>query len=158
MNSAQLAQLLDQLRPDIDAVGEPWCVIGSAALIIANAPLADCADLDIVTTAAGAAGLETAGASRREPDYAPDPASPFRSRFSRYSFGLGAVEVMGDLTLNGAPVTVQEIAAAPFGATRVPIPILAEQARLLRLFGRPKDRARLELLQRLTRRLCREAD
>ena len=149
MNGAQLARLLDQLRPDIDAVGEPWCVIGSAALIIANAPLADCPDVDIVTTAAGAAGLEVAWASWREADYAPDPASPFRSRFSRYRFDLGAVEVMGDLTLNGAPVTVQEIAAAPFGATRVPIPILAEQARLLRLFGRTKDRARLELLQRL---------
>jgi hypothetical protein len=56
---------------------------------------------------------------------------------------------MGDLTLNGKPVTVQEIAAAPFGGQLVPIPTLAEQARLLRLFGRPKDKARLTLLRRL---------
>lgn len=149
MDKAQLARLLDQLRPDIDAVGEPWCVIGSAALMIANAPVADCPDLDILTTTAGALALEAAWASRRDQDYALDPALPFRSRFSRYRFVLGVVEVMGDLTIHGAPVTVQEIAAAPFGATRVPIPILAEQARLFRLFGRPKDRARLALLRAL---------
>ncbi|MDB5452486.1 MAG: hypothetical protein JWO33_1064 [Caulobacteraceae bacterium] len=149
MNRAQLARLLAQLRPDIDAVGEPWCVIGSCALMIAKAPLADCPDLDILTTTAGAIALEAAWADRRDRAYAPDPASPFRSRFSRYGFDLGAVEVMGDLTMNGALVTVQEIAAAPFGGMSVPIPILAEQARLFRLFGRPKDRARLELLRRL---------
>ena len=56
---------------------------------------------------------------------------------------------MGDLTLNGTPVTVEEIAAAPFGDHRVPIPTLAEQARLFRLFGRPQDVARLAVLSRL---------
>lgn len=158
MNKAQLAQLLIQLRPDIDAVGEPWCVIGSCALMIAHAPIADCPDLDILTTTAGAIALEAAWADRRDQAYAPDPASPFHSRFSRYSFDLGAVEIMGDLTLNGAPVTVQEIAAAPFGGMRVPIPILAEQARLFRLFGRPKDQVRLELLRSLTHPVRRPAD
>lgn len=150
MNPIELAELLAVVRADIDAIGQPWCVIGSAALIIAKAPVADCADLDILTTTAGAMALETVWANRRDEAYAPDPASPFRSRFSRYAFDQGAVEVMGDLTVNGAPIVVQEIAAAPFGGTRVPIPILAEQARLFRLFGRPKDRARLELLGRLT--------
>ena len=38
---------------------------------------------------------------------------------------------MGDLTLTGVAVTLQEIAAAPFGVMKVPIPTLAEQARLL---------------------------
>ncbi len=149
MNKTDLAKLLAEIRPDLDAVGEPWCIIGSAALMIAKAPVADCPDLDILTTTAGAAALEVAWAVRRDVGYATDSASPFRSRFSRYSFDMGAVEVMGDLTLNGVPVVVQEIAAAPFGGARVPIPILAEQARLLRLFGRPKDRARLELLKAL---------
>jgi hypothetical protein len=149
VNTGQLATLLNALRPDIDAAGEPWCVIGSAALMIAKAPVLDCPDLDILTTTAGAVRLEAAWADRREAAYAPDPRSPFRSRFSRYAFDAGAVEVMGDLTFNGAPVAVQEIAAAPFGGAKVPIPTLAEQARLLRLFGRPKDRSKLEALLRL---------
>lgn len=151
MNKAQLAQLLALIRPDIDAVGEPWCVIGSAALMIAKGPVAECPDLDILTTTAAALVLETIWAAQRQGDYAADPASPFRSRFGRYAFAMGAVEVMGDLTVNGHPVVVQEIAAAPFGGAFVPIPILAEQARLFRLFGRPKDQARLKMLERLVR-------
>jgi hypothetical protein len=151
VNKAQLAQLLAVIRPDIDAAGAPWCVIGSAALMIAKAPVADCPDLDILTTTAGALALERVWAAQRQGDYEADPASPFRSRFSRYGFATGAVEVMGDLTMNGAPIVVQEIAAAPFGGAFVPIPILAEQARLFRLFGRPKDQARLKMLGRLIR-------
>jgi hypothetical protein len=149
VNLSELAALLAVLRPDIDATGEPWCVIGSAALMIAKAPISDCPDLDILTTAAGAAALEAAWAHKRAEDCAPDPASPFRSHFSRYHFEQGAVEVMGDLTFGGAPVVVQEITAAPFGGAKTPIPTLAEQARLLRLFGRPKDRARLSTLRSL---------
>jgi hypothetical protein len=151
VNKAQLAELLARIRPDIDAVGEPWCVIGSAALMIAKAPIADCPDLDILTTTAGALALEAAWADQRQQGYAGDAASPFRSRFSRYAFSAGVVEVMGDLTLNGVPVVVQEIAAAPFGGARVPIPILAEQARLLRVFGRPKDTVKLKLIASLLR-------
>lgn len=150
MTAADLAVLLGRLRPDLDAMGAPWCVIGGAALMIARAPLDEISDLDILTTAAGALVLEAAWTTRREASYAPDTASPFRSRFSRFAYPEGAVEVMGDLTLNGAPVTVQEIAAAPFGGATVPIPTLAEQARLLRLFGRPKDKEKLRLLGSLS--------
>ena len=149
MTAVDLAALLGRLRPDLDAMDAPWCVIGGGALMIAKAPLDEIADLDILTTAAGALALEAAWADRREAAYSPDAASPFRSRFSRYAYPEGAVEVMGDLTLNGAPVTVQEIADAPFGGLRVPIPTLAEQARLLRLFGRPKDSEKLSLLGKL---------
>ena len=153
MNREAVAELLRLTRPALDAMAQPWCVIGSAALMIARAAVDDCPDLDILTTAAGAAFLENAWVEQREGGYVLDAASPFLSQFSRYAWPLlggdGAVEVMGDLTLNGVPVTVQEIAAAPFDGMKVPIPTLAEQARLLRLFGRPKDVARLSLLARL---------
>jgi hypothetical protein len=154
MTPADLATLLAQARPALDAMAQPWCVIGSAALIIARVPLAACDDLDILTTDSGAGFLENAWADRRAGAYAPDPASPFRSRFSRYLWplgaGEGALEVMGDLRFKDAPVAVQEIAAAPFGDQIIPIPTIAEQARLLRLFGRPKDTARLALLARMS--------
>lgn len=148
MNRLDLQQLLALTRPALEAMAQPWCVIGSAALMIAETPIDDCPDLDILTTVAGAATLEAAWADQRQGAYSPRPDSPFRSRFSRYVFAAGAVEVMGDLIHKGKPVAVQEIAAAPFGGAKVPIPTLAEQARLLRLFGRPKDRARLGMLGR----------
>jgi hypothetical protein len=146
LNRLDLQQLLALTRPALDAMAQPWCVIGSAALMIAKAPIEDCPDLDILTSEAGAAALESAWAEHRELAHAPSAGSPFRSRFSRYAFPPGAVEVMGAMTHYGAAVAVQEIAVAPFGGLQVPIPTLAEQARLLRLFGRPKDRARLKLL------------
>jgi hypothetical protein len=146
----QVIAVLARLRPALDATAQPWCLIGSAALMIAKVPIDRCPDIDVLTTGQGAAFLENAWAEQRQETFAPDPASPFRSRFSRYAFREGAVEVMGDLTFQDAPVSVQEIAAAPFGGMRVPIPTLAEQARLLRLFGRPKDKARLALLGQMT--------
>ena len=149
MNPGGVADLLRLTRPALDAMNQPWCVIGSGALMIAGAPVEDCPDLDILTTGTGAAFLEQAWADQREGGYILDLASPFLSQFSRYAWSAGAGEVMGDLTLDGVPVTVQEIAAAPFAGMKVPIPTLAEQARLLRLFGRPKDLARLSLLARL---------
>ena len=102
MTRQEVEQLLALARPALDAMGQPWCVIGSAALMIAKAPVTDCPDLDILTTAAGAAALESAWGDRRATAYTPNPASPFRSRFSRYVWplegGEGAIEVMGDLT------------------------------------------------------------
>ena len=149
MNRQGIIELLSLTRPALHAMHQPWCLIGSAALMIAGADVPDCPDLDILTTGAGADFLERSWSEQRFRRYRLNTDSPFLSQLSRYSFSLGAVEVMGDLTLNGVPVTVQEIVAAPFGSMKVPIPTLAEQARLLRLFGRPKDLARLGLLARL---------
>ena len=151
MTQDDLAGLLERLAPQLDALTEPWLVIGSAAMILAGADWPDCADLDILTTAAGAARLEAAWADRREADYAPDPEAPFSSRFSRYDFAPGAVEVMGDLEVltpdgwtrlePGAP------AAHAFGGRTWPAPDLPGQMKILRMFGRPKDLAKAAYLE-----------
>jgi len=146
-----LARLLDRLARDLDLLAEPWMVIGSAAMILAGLDWPDCADLDILTTRQGAAALEAAWAAWRQADYAPDPDAPFRSRFSRYDFGLRAVEVMGDLEVRTAagwtPVEVGSPARLPFDGRDWPAPDLARQVAILRLFGRPKDLAKLAFLQ-----------
>lgn len=142
MTHDELAQLLDRLAPELDALAEPWCVIGSGALMIAGVDWPDCADLDILTTAAGALSLETAWAGWREADYAPDPQAPFRSRFSRYDFRPGAAEVMGDLEVKTSEGWARLTAVSErqmFGGRAWPAPNLSEQARIFKLFGRPKD-------------------
>ncbi len=151
MTRDDLARLLDRLAPDLDALAEPWMVIGSGAMILAGVDWPDCADLDILTTGAGAAALEAAWADRREPDYAPDTEAPFRSRFTRYDFTPGAVEVMGDLEVRTAQGWVRLAPGEPalhgFGGRTWPAPDLPGQVAILKLFGRPKDLAKAAFLE-----------
>lgn len=151
MSPAELEALVRRLAPELAQLAEPWAVIGSGALMIVGLPVTDCPDLDIVTTAAGAAALEAAWRDWRQGDYAPDPAAGFRSRFSRYLAPEGAIEVMGDLQLRTAkgwrPVVVGATERRRFGGLDVPLPTPAEQLRILREFGRPKDLAKAERLE-----------
>ena len=153
MTPAELGALLDRLALGLEALTEPWSLIGSGALIIAGAPWPSCEDVDILTTEAGAQALEAAWAGWRAADYAPDPAAPFRSRFSRYDFQPGAAEVMGGLELRTPagwePVEVHELAPAAFAGRTWPVPSLADQARILKSFGRRKDLEKAAFLEGL---------
>ncbi len=144
MTPRDLESLLLRLAPALDALAEPWSLIGSGALIVAGAAWPACDDADILTTEAGAAVLEAAWAGWRDPAYAPDPNGPFRSRFSRYDFAPGKAEVMGGLMLRGpdgawGPVEIRDLQPARFAGRAWPVPSLADQERILRSFGRPKD-------------------
>ena len=150
MSPETLTKLLARLGPDLEALDEPWIIIGSSALIILGLPLADCQDLDILTTSAGAWQLEEVFAPWRVSGHLPDPSAPFRSRFSRYETAEGVWEVMGDLEVRTStdwrPVVVAQAERRPFGSGAWPVPTAKEQERLLRLFGRPKDLAKARRL------------
>lgn len=150
MNRSALEALYADLAPALATLGDPWCAIGSGAMMIAGAAVEDCPDFDIMTTAAGAQALEMAWEAWRDRTYAPDVASPFRSRFSAYAFPAGRVEVMGDLLLRTGdawtPVAIPRGVATPFAGRTVNIPTRQAQIDLFRLFGRPKDLAKARLL------------
>lgn len=150
MNRVALEALYADLAPALAGLNEPWCVIGSAAMLIAGAPVADCPDLDIMTTERGAEALEAAWEARRDRAYAPGGAELFRSRFSTYDFPAGRVEVMGDLLLlrEGAweRVAMPSAVVEVFAGAAVNVPTRQGQIDLFRLFGRPKDLAKARLL------------
>lgn len=152
MTPAELAVLLNRLAPHLDELLEPWAFIGSAALVISGAPWPHCADLDILTTEAGAETLERFWADWRQGHYDPDPKGPFRSRFSRYDFAPGMVDVMGGLRVrkarNWLPVRVRELTRFEFAGRQWPTPSLADQTRILKLFGREKDLEKVALIER----------
>lgn len=151
MSPAELEGLVRRLAPDLVGLDEPWTIIGSGALMIVGLPVEDCPDLDILTTAVGAERLERAWSPWRQGDYSPDPEAGFRSRFSRYLVPEGAVEVMGDLQLRSTegwrPVTVRAVEMRRFAGVDLPLPAPAEQLRILREFGRPKDLAKAQRLE-----------
>lgn len=137
MTPVEVEALVQRLAPDLDAFAAPWSLIGSGALILLGVPLETAADLDVVTGVDGAQRLRAAWSGWLEPGEAKAPDGPFRSAdFARYVTPWGPVEVMGGLKVRGRLLDV------PAG-----IPSAADQLRILKLFGRPKDldkAARLE--------------
>ncbi len=137
MTPPEVEALVARLAPDLDAFAAPWSLIGSGALILLGAPLDAAADLDVVTGVDGAGRLAAAWAGWRDESPAKAPDGPFRSEhFARYVTPWGPVEVMGGLRVRGRPLEVSG-----------PIPAGAEQLRILRLFGRPKDLAKAAVLE-----------
>ena len=136
MTPGEIEALLDRLAPDLDAFAAPWNLIGSGALIVLGVPLDHAADLDVVTSIDGARRLRAAWAEWLDVAEPKAPDGPFRSQdFARYLTPWGPVEVMGGLKVRGRLLEVSGV-----------IPSAAEQLRILRLFGRPKD---LDKAQRL---------
>jgi hypothetical protein len=137
MTPIDLRTLFEHVAPDLDAFAAPWSLIGSGALILLGAPLDEAADLDVVTGLDGAGRLRSAWAGWLDPSEPKAPDGPFRSDdFARYVTRWGPVEVMGGLKVRGR---LLELSA--------PIPSAAEQLRILRLFGRPKDLAKAGRLE-----------
>lgn len=137
MSPDEIRHLFAEISPDLDAFASPWSLIGSGALILSGAPVEAAADLDVVTSVAGATRLRAAWAAWMAPGDAKIPDGPFRSDdFARYDTPWGPVEVMGGLRVRGRRL---EVAG--------PIPSAAEQLRILRLFGRPKDLAKATILE-----------
>ena len=136
MTPAELRLLFEHVAPDLDAFAAPWSAIGSGALILLGVPLDEAADLDVVTGVEGAGRLRAAWAGWIDDVEPKAPDGPFRSQdFARYRTPWGPVEVMGGLKVRGRLLEVSGV-----------IPSAAEQLRILRLFGRPKD---LDKAQRL---------
>ena len=137
MTAAEVEALFQQVAPDLNALASPWALIGSGALILLGAPLDEAGDLDVVTNVEGAGRLRAAWAGWLEPGEPKAPDGPFRSDdFARYATPWGPVEVMGGLKVRGR---VLELSG--------PLPSAADQLRILRLFGRPKDLEKAALLE-----------
>jgi hypothetical protein len=146
-----LADLLEELAVDLDAMDHPWRLIGSAALMVAGVDWPSCQDIDILTTSVGAQALEARWASRRDAGYPLDGEAPFRSRFSAYDFAHGRVELMGDLMVRGpygwTPLDPGPMAHHLFAGRMWPAPDLEDQVRILKTFGRPKDLEKAAVLE-----------
>lgn len=147
---ATLAEIVPELH--VHCV-EPWCVIGSAAALLAGADVT-VADVDLLVSRGDADTLMALWAERREAVYQPDDAERFRSHFARFRFPGLPVEVMGGLELNQGdgwkPVEAGRLTLAGLNGLAVPVPSPADQIRILKSFGRPKDEQRAASLRALT--------
>lgn len=132
---------------------DPWTLIGSAAAALAGADVG-VADLDVLTSVRDAESLIALWHDRLDATYLPAAGTDrFRSRFARFGFPGLPLELMGGLELHGPegwqPVQVRGTVLVDCDGIAVPIPVLAEQLRILQDFARPKDRRRAILLAAL---------
>ncbi len=132
---------------------DPWCVIGSAAALLAGAEVS-VADVDVLTSREDAERLMALWADRRESTHEPAGAERFRSHFARFRFPGLPVEVMGGLELNQGdgwkPVEAGRLTLAGLNGLAVPMPSVEDQIRILESFGRDKDLARAKSLRAFT--------
>jgi len=156
---SMLGSLLAAITPDLrQACSDPWILIGSAAALLVGAEVV-VADLDILTSVRDAEAMSETWHERLDGQHAPDGADRFRSHFARFSFSSLPVEVMGGLEVMGIhgwdAVQINETITVICTGMAIPVPSIAEQMRVLKIFGRPKDLRRAALLQSLIRsRTC----
>jgi hypothetical protein len=160
MNSSSQTRVGDTLHavlgvivPDLQRCCiDPWTLIGSAAAALAGAPVT-VADIDVLTSRRDAQTIAGRWHECLDAAYVPMDGDRFRSWFARFRYPGLAVEVMGGLELFGAAgwkvVRIDDIIDVNVGGLAVPIPTVGEQLRVLRSFGRPKDRQRMALLETL---------
>lgn len=132
---------------------DPWCVIGSAAALLAGAEVS-VADVDVLTSREDTGRLMALWSARRESVHEPEGAERFRSQFARFRFPGLPVEVMGGLELNQGdgwqPVSAGRLVLAGLNGLAVPMPSVDDQIRILESFGREKDLARAKSLRAVT--------
>lgn len=150
---AALAPLLEASFRD------PWWLIGSAALHLSGDAGVVPHDLDVLTSERDADTFRLRNSEVVVADHLPsvEDSTRFRSRFARYRFSPLPVEVMGGLRIyrDGAwlPVEIAATQVIDCGGRAIPMPTLAEQVRLLDLFGRAKD---LDKACKLRNRMTKE--
>ncbi len=153
---AGLAAALVELHVDLAAsCSDPWWLIGSAAMRLIGVREVVPQDLDLLTSRRDAEVLIERWCDTLDVDYVPqEQGVRFRSRFARFRRAPLPVEVMGALEVRRGdgwqPAHIGATRTVALGGIRIPLPTVAEQIRLLELFGRGKDldkARRLRLLQ-----------
>jgi hypothetical protein len=142
---------LDILAAECAGLQDAWWVFGSAAMALVGVPGLTPPDVDLIVSERDARRLIEAWSARVETG----AASPtFRSHiFAKAQVAPLPIEIMAGFEVRhdgawSAVIPATRLAVERLGGT-VFIPNVAEQAQICRRFGRPKDLARLAVLNAL---------
>ena len=146
-----LESVLDLVARDGAALADRWWVFGSAGMALVGVPSLSPPDVDLIVSERDAAALIGLWNARRA-DAAPSPL--FRSKvFAKASIAALPIEIMAGFESFSAgawtPVAPATRIAIRWKGAALYTPDAAEQAAICRRFGRPKDLARVALLEAL---------
>lgn len=124
---------------------DDWWIIGSAAVALHGGSPIAVADIDVLTSRAGALRLAALWGATPDP---PGDHSLFRSavHFEHELAGV-TVDVMAELQVNGRLLQPRTRVVAAMGDATLYVPERDELIDILHLFGRPKDLERAALLR-----------
>lgn len=130
---------------------DDFFIIGSSALVISGIRPDTGVDIDILTSGSDAEALKNFWKNKLKAQISLKDKQLFYSNFECYSFPLMDIEVMGDLkvNLNGSHhlVTISEYNHREINGMLFKIPTIAEQIILLKMFSRPKDLAKIQMIK-----------
>jgi hypothetical protein len=148
----RILAVLRKLHPAMSALQDDFFVIGATALILCDVPIKNTQDIDLLTSSRDADQLKEIWKEQRL-NYKPLETTRFKSNFARFNFGLLDVEVMGSLEVYSKgqwrKVVVNNFKTIPLADIQINVPTLAEQVRILQLFGRQKDVDKITLIRKL---------
>jgi len=125
---------------------DPWWIIGSAAMALAGVPDTTPQDIDVLCSREDALRLRATWVLHVDRGYLPKDEARFRSTFARFTHLPMPLETMGALQVMTSggwqPLQVVDDAVLDLHGHAVRVPTLAEQQRILLLFGRAKDLAK----------------
>lgn len=146
-----LARTLDRIAADGASLCDPWWVFGSAGMALVGVSGLTPPDVDLIVSERDARTLiELWGAEIVQA--APSPL--FRSRiFARAAIAELPIEIMAGFEAYSGEVWSPVVPASrqerSWNGASLYTPSAAEQAQICRRFGRPKDLARVALLEAL---------
>ncbi|MDH6309358.1 hypothetical protein M2451_002756 [Dysgonomonas sp. PFB1-18] len=150
MRRTKIQDTLTEAIPALLTLQDDFFIIGASAAILSGIEIGDTGDIDILSSTADAQRLKQLWDEKMVTNPQMKESHLFRSDFARYSFSLMDIEVMGDLYLcsEGAwkKIEVQEYTCFGIDGLQIKVPTIAEQIRILDLFGRPKDQQRREII------------
>jgi len=127
-------------------------LIGSAALSLSGVKLDKMYDIDILVSDRDADFLKAEWGNQLINEIITTDDELFYSKFARYKFSVLDIEIMGDLKVNKKGIwerlEISENESITVGNFEIKIPTLAEQKRILQLFGREKDKKRIKLIDK----------
>lgn len=144
--------MADPLQISLDLIAAvmpadaPWWIIGSTALKLSGIDV-EPRDVDVF---AASEVIETARVKLGAAAMAPRPDAQFRSNpyFQFRPQGGLEIDFMGNLEVISRDAWTPLVIDSRVAVDRMFVPSLDEQARIFRLFGRPKDLARIALISR----------
>lgn len=150
MSEEKIREAIAFLSDDLLKLQDPFYIIGSSALVLGGIPLETTDDIDLLTSHRDADFLKELWQANKVGEYTPKDSDKFRSNFGRFRWDTVLVEVMGNLEVYHEEVWRRLKIDASFelniNQLTIRIPVLKEQEKIFRIFGRAKDLAKAEII------------